>query len=131
VVSGAHVAIISGQFSSNLIGALRLPATSGSGVPAIGDWVQVQMPNDPSGKPWLNWHQPSGLGSYTSPNSGKALGAVMNFGQDANNNPIGPTYVAIVDLNALLSAPRDASNHVLSSSVNLVTSGIVRFVRVQ
>jgi hypothetical protein len=131
VVSGAHVAIISGEFSSNLVGALKLPATSGSGVPAIADWVEAQMPNDPSGAAWLNWHQPSGLGSYTSPNNGKAYGVMMNFGEDMNSNPIGPTYLAIVDIQALLNAPRDSTNHVVASSVNLVTSGIVRFVEVQ
>ena len=131
VVSGAHLAIISGEFSSNLVGALKLPATSGSGTPAIGDWVEAQMPNDPSGAAWLNWHQPSGLGSYTSPNNGKAFGVMMNFGRDSNGNPIGPTYLAIVDLQALLNAPRDSSGHVVASSVNLATSGIVRFVKVQ
>lgn len=130
VVSGAHLAIISGQFSSNLVGALKLPATSGSGVPAVADWVEAQMPNDPSGKAWLNWHQPSGLGSYTSPNNSKSYGVMMNFGEDANSNPIGPTYLAVVDLQALLNAPRDTTNHVVASSVNLVTSGIVRFVQV-
>jgi hypothetical protein len=131
VVSGAHVAIISGEFSSNLVGALKLPATSGSGTPAIADWVEAQMPNDPSGNPWLDWHQPDGLGSYTSPNNGKAYGVMMNFGTNASSAPIGPTYLAIVDLNALLSAPRDSTNHVVASTVNLTTSGIVRFVKVQ
>jgi hypothetical protein len=131
VVSGAHLAIISGQFSSNLVGALSLPASSGSGTPAIADWVQAQMPNDPSGNPWLDWHAPSGLGSYTSPNNGKAYGVTMNFGKNSSGSPIGPTYLAIVDLQALLNAPRDSTKHVVASSVNLVTSGIVRFVQVQ
>jgi hypothetical protein len=131
VVSGAHLAIISGQFSSNLLGALQLPATSGSGQPAIADWVQVQMPNDPSGNPWLDWHAPSGLGSYTSPNNGRAYGVMMNFGKNSSGNPIGPTYLAIVDLQALLNAPRDSTKHVVTTSVNLTASGIVRFVAVQ
>jgi hypothetical protein len=131
VVSGAHLAIISGEFSSNLVGALKLPATSGSGVPAIADWVEAQMPNDPSGGAWLNWHQPSGLGSYTSPNNGKAYGVMMEFGENSSGSPIGPTYLAVVDIQALLNAPRDSTNHVVASSVNLVTSGIVRFVEVQ
>ena len=88
VVSGAHLAIISGQFSSSLVGALKLPATSGSGKPAIADWVQAHMPNDPSGNPWLDWHAPSGLGSYTSPNNGKAYGVMMNFGENSSGTPI-------------------------------------------
>jgi hypothetical protein len=132
VVSGAHLAVVSDQFSPNgYVGALKLPATSGSGTPAIQDWVDVRMPADPSGKPWVNWHQPSGLGSYTSPNNGKAMGVIMNFAEDSSSNPIGPTYLAIVDLQALLNAPRDSSNHAVATSVNLVTSGIVRFVKVQ
>ena len=56
---------------------------------------------------------------------------MMNFGEDLNSNPIGPTYVAVVDIQALLNAPRDSTNHVVASSVNLVTSGMVRFVKVQ
>ena len=67
------------------------------------------MPDDPSGKGMAQLASASGLGSYTSPNNGKAMGVMMNFAQDANNNPIGPTYLAIVDLQALLSAPRDAA----------------------
>ncbi len=131
VVSGAHVAIISGEFSSNLVGALKLPSTSGAGTPAVADWVEAQMPNDPSGNPWLDWHQPDGLGSYTSPNNAKAYGVMMNFGENSSGTAIGPTYLAIVDIQALLNAPRDSTNHVVASSVNLTSSGIVRFVEVQ
>ncbi|HXN87599.1 MAG TPA: hypothetical protein VN867_16115, partial [Candidatus Binataceae bacterium] len=132
VVSGAHLAVVSDQFSDlGYIGALQLPSTSGSGVPAIADWVDVRMPADPSGASWVNWHQPAGLGSYTSPNTGKAMGVIMNFSENSSSTPIGPTYLAIVDLQALLNAPRDSTGHAVAATVNLVTSNIVRFVKVQ
>jgi len=69
--------------------------------------------------------------SPTSPNNGKAYGVMMNFGENSSSAAIGPTYLAIIDINALLSAPRDSTNHLVASTVNLTTSGIVRFVEVQ
>jgi hypothetical protein len=54
------------------------------------------------------------------------------------NNPMtggifsGSTFLAIVDMDDLLTATRDpTAAHKVDSSVNLLTSGLVRFVRVQ
>ena len=45
--------------------------------------------------------------------------------------PAQRTYLAVVDLAALLAAPRVTGTHLVDTTmVNLVTSGIVRFVSV-
>ena len=91
------------------------------------------MPNDPNGRDWTGWHQPSGLATYVSPNTGKVMGVMMN-NPTSGGNFTGPTFLAIVDMDDLLTATRDPSpgnGHKVDSSVNLLTSGLVRFVQVQ
>ncbi len=121
-----HVAIVSG--GSTAFGALQLPSTSGSGTPAIVDYVGANMPNDPNGVAWTGWGEPNGLATYVSPTTNRPFGVMMN-------SPGGgkPTFLAIFDINALLAAPRNngisGSVHtVASDGSNLVTEGIVRFV---
>ena len=104
-------------------GALSLPTTSGSGIPSIQDWVQADMPADPSGKPWAMSFMPNGLTAYASPNNGKGMGVIINRAR---------TYVAVVDIAALLAAPRqEGTTHTVNSSINLVHQGIVRFVNIR
>jgi hypothetical protein len=126
VASQQHLALIADRLEGSGgvgFGALRLPASSGSGTPAIVDWVQANMPNDPSGATWQMSFMPNGVAAYTSPNSGRAMGVVMNEAR---------TYVAVVDLQALLDAVRaNGTSHTVSPSVDLVGSGIVRFVGIR
>jgi hypothetical protein len=44
VAQGTHIGIVSGEFGGNTITAIKLPATSGSGTPAIVDWVTCSIP---------------------------------------------------------------------------------------
>jgi len=127
IVPGQHLALVADRFElsggGGGFGALSLPTTSGSGIPAIQDWVQAQMPNDPSGKPWAMSFEPNGLTAYTSPNTGKGMGVIINRSR---------TYAAVIDIAALLAAPRkDGTFHTLSSSVDLAGDGIVRFVDIR
>ncbi len=127
IVPGQHLALVADWFElsggGGGFGALSLPTTSGSGIPAMQDWVQAQMPSDPSGKPWAMSYEPNGLTAYVSPNSGKGTGVIINRSR---------TYAAVIDIAALLAAPRqNGTMHTLSSSVQLVTEGIVRFVDIR
>jgi hypothetical protein len=127
IVPGQSLAIVADRREASGggggFGALSLPTTSGSGVPAIQDWVQAEMPSDPSGKPWLMSYMPNGLTAYVSPNNAEGYGVIVNRTR---------TYAAIVDLAKLLAASRQTGTmHTLSSSVNLVTDGIVRFVDIR
>jgi hypothetical protein len=124
-----HLALVSAGDSA--FGVLQLPSASGSGSTlSIPDWVNADMPNDPDGATWAGWHQPAGLATYVSPTSGKVMGVMMN-----RPGASGPTFLAIVDMDDMLNPAvtmRDPSNsHKVDSSVNLLTSGLVRFVQVQ
>jgi hypothetical protein len=118
VAPGTHVGILEDEFGTTAFGAFRLPATSGKGTPAVQDWVSASMPNDPTGAPWLMSLDPHGLTAYVSPNSGKAIGLIMNDQR---------TFVAVVDIEGLLKATRTAGTHVVAPTVNLVTTGVVSF----
>jgi hypothetical protein len=127
IVPGQHLALVADRFElsggGGGFGALSLPTTSGSGIPAMEDWVQAQMPSDPSGKPWAMSFEPNGLTAYASPNSGKGMGVIINRSR---------TYAAVIDIAALLAAARqNGTMHTLSSSVQLVSDGIVRFVDIR
>ncbi len=104
-------------------GALSLPTTSGAGIPSISDWVQADLPDDPSGQPWKMSYMPNGLTAYASPNNGRGMGVIVNRRR---------TFAAVVDIAMVLGAPRQpGTSHTLSSSVDLVQSGIVRFVDIR
>ena len=127
IVPGASLAIVADRSEATIggagFGALSLPTTSGSGIPSIQDWVQANMPNDPLGKAWTMPFMPNGVTAYASPNSGKGMGVIVNRTR---------TFAAVVDIAALLAAPRQAgTEHTVSGSEDLVGSGIVRFVDIR
>jgi hypothetical protein len=120
VAPGGHVGMMQAEFGGNEFAGFRLPATSGSGTPAVQDWVEALVPNTPSG-PWSNTFDPHGVTSYVSPSSGNPMGVLLT----ANR-----TFVAVVDINALLAAPRVPGSHVISPGFNLVSHGVLRFVKI-
>ncbi len=127
IVPGQHLALVADRFElsggGGGFGALSLPTTSGSGIPAMQDWVQAEMPSDPAGKPWTMSFEPNGLTAYASPNSGKGMGVIINRTR---------TFAAVIDIAALLAAQRQSgTQHTVSGSVDLVGNGIVRFVNIQ
>ena len=121
VAPGTHFGIVTGEFGGNLEGVIQLPSTSGSGTPAVVDWVSFTVPNDPSGAQWSEGDDPHTVTAYVSPNSGKAFGVLGN--RSFSTTTIGPTFLAIVDLNGLLNAPR--TGHVVNTPL---PPGLVTFV---
>ena len=124
VESKNHLAMLSG--GDNNIGVLQLPAASGgnSASLAVTDWVNANMPNDPDGVAWSGWGEPNGVATYVSPNTGKVIGVLMN-------NPAGgggSTYLALIDMEALLAAPRDTPPHQILTPIS---SPIVTFVKIK
>jgi hypothetical protein len=87
----------------------------------VVDWVSFTVPNDPTGAPWSEGFDPHTVTSYVSPNSGKALAVLGNFSFTGTTS--GPTFLAIVDLQGLLNAPR--TGHVVNSPL---PAGLVTFV---
>jgi hypothetical protein len=88
----AHLGIVAGEFGSNRIGVIQLPATSGSGTPGVVDYVATNL--TPSFSLGLDPHT---LTAYTSPNDGKAYGVLAN-------SPA-PTTLAVADLACILNSP--------------------------
>jgi RHS repeat-associated protein/uncharacterized repeat protein (TIGR01451 family) len=129
IAPGSHLGIATDEFGDTTFGAFRLPATSGSGVPAVQDWVLANFPNpgEPNGAPsFRTGAEPHTVTAYVSPTTGKAYGVIADDGAgflqgDSN-------FLAVIDLQALLNAPRDSFGHRVASGVDLVATGIVRFV---
>jgi hypothetical protein len=128
----SHQAIVTGEFGGNAFAILQLPATSGSGTPAIVDWAYVasvpQIPNPAGGFfpiPSAGF-DPHTVTAYTSTVDGKA------YAVSASWNTGAPTYLVIYDMAAILAAPRNPGTHtVTAAGVNaLVASGAIRGVSV-
>jgi hypothetical protein len=116
VAQGTHTGIVSGEFGGNAITALALPSTSGSGIPAITDWVSCNIPGFSMG------FDPHTLTAYQSPNSGDAIAVLANGGASS---------LAVVDLTKMLNTaivPRTAVGHGCASGTLPAT--VVSFVAV-
>ena len=119
VAPGSHLAGVTDEFGGPAFGVVQLPATSGVGLPNPVDYVAASVPNDPSGAPWNMGLDPHTMTAYSSPNTGRAILALSNVGR---------TFLALVDMQALLGAPRIPGTHTVDPTFDLVGSGIVTFV---
>ncbi len=122
VAQGTHIGIVAGEFGGNSLTAISLPATSGSGTPAIVDWVSCNIGNTPDGGAWLEGDDPHTLAAYQSPGTKDAVGVLGNEGA---------TWLAAVDLTKLLDptiVPRDAGGHACASGS--VSSSVATFISV-
>jgi hypothetical protein len=88
-----HQGVMTGEFGGNTLTAIQLPATSGSGTPAISDWVTCSIAGFSMGL------DPHTVTAYESPTTGHAMALIAN----ANSSGIA-TQVALVDLTNMLDA---------------------------
>jgi hypothetical protein len=124
VAPGSHLAIVAGELGGNIFGVARMPSTSGAGIPAITDYVVASVPPDPSGTGWVMGAEPHSTTAYVSPSSGRAFGFLVN-------NTFNPaTYAALIDLNAVLAAPRMPGTHTVDGTYDLAAHGVITFVSV-
>jgi hypothetical protein len=137
VAPGSHLALVTGEFGSNEIGVNTLPSTSGTGTPAFGDYVAAYLPNTPDGNPFSLGFDPHTITAYQSP-SGTYYGLTADWVTGV------PSFVAVIDLAGLLSAPRCGGihppcifgPHEVASDINLLTypsssHPLVRYVAVR
>lgn len=89
VAQGTHIGVVSGEFGGDAVTAIQLPATSGSGTPAIQDWVTCNIGNG-----FSNGFDPHTITAYQSPNGGDAIAVLANGGA---------TMLAVVDLTKMLN----------------------------
>ncbi|MGC1678311.1 MAG: hypothetical protein WA740_12355 [Candidatus Binataceae bacterium] len=114
IAPGTHIGVVTGEFGGDLEGVIELPSTSGSGIPAVVDYVAFTMPAEPNEAPFDLGFDPHTVTAYVSPNNHKAY-AVMG---DSTN-----TFLGIVDLQGLLSAPR--TGHTVNSPL---PTGLVTYI---
>ena len=118
VAQGTHTGIVSDEFGSDAATAIALPATSGSGTPAIGDWVTCGI-----GGGFVNGLDPHTVTAYKSPASGDAIALLANQGAST---------LAMVDVTKDLlnttTVPRTAGGHGCASGTLPAT--VVSFIAV-
>ncbi len=119
-----HLGIVAGEFGGNGIGAFQLPSTSGSGTPNLVDYVGAALPPTPDGNFFTTGYDPHTTTAYTSPNNGKAYGVMADWATGA------PLYLAVIDLQALLNAPRSGA-HTVNPSYDLLANHVVRYIVTQ
>jgi hypothetical protein len=122
----SHLGLATGEFGGQSFAVFLLPPAPATGgtVPTIVDYVYVpNLPNTPDGRAFQAGFDPHTITAYTSPNDGKPYAVIADWVTGV------PTYVAVIDLQALIAAPRVGVSHSISPGFNLLTSGAVRYVR--
>jgi hypothetical protein len=117
----SHLAVVTGEFGGSAFAVLQLPSTSGSGTPTISDFAYVSgICNLSAG------FDPHTISAYTSGNDGKAYGVMVGYTSGA------PTSLAVLDLAAIMAAPRNAGTNTVAGGqiCNTTTPNLVRFVPV-
>jgi hypothetical protein len=116
VAQGTHTGFVAPEFGGSGLTTFALPATSGTGTPAIGDWVTCQIPGFSIG------FDPHTVTAYQSPASNDAIGILANSGAST---------VAVVDLTQMLNptiVPRTAGGH--GCAAGTLPASVVHFVSV-
>ena len=111
VAQGTHTGVVTGKIGGGSLTAIALPTTSGSGVPAIGDWVTCNIPGFSMG------YDPHTVTAYRSPNSGHAIAVLANQTADS---------LAVVDLTKMLNptlVPRTGAGHACASGTRQAEAG--------
>lgn len=121
VAPNTHLGVVTGEFGGSNVGAIQLPATSGTGTPAVVDYVRLALPPLPTGGAFSTGLDPHTVTAYVSPTSNKAFAIVANF-------PL--TTLAVIDLKAMLAATRTAGTHIVDPTVDPIATGIVRYIKV-
>ncbi len=108
----SHLGVVTGEFGGNTFAVLQLPSTSGSGTPTISDYAYTHIPANPAGagSPCASGFNagtdPHTVSAYTSPTDNRA------FGVFAGNSA---SCLVVVDLAAVLGAPRNAGTHTVTT----------------
>ena len=115
VAQGTHIGVITGEFGGNVLTAIALPTTSGSGTPTITNWMSCAI--SPT---FDNSLDPHAITAYESPNTGDAIALLSGNDQ---------SILAVVDLTLMLSLAETAPGSHLCASGTL-PSTVVSFVTV-
>jgi hypothetical protein len=103
VAQGTHTGILSGEFGGDAITAVALPTASGSGTPALRDWVTCNIGNG-----FVNGEDPHTMTAYVSEGAtfpaGDALAVLADWGTNGTAaSHLPPGRLAVVDLTRMLN----------------------------
>jgi hypothetical protein len=116
VAQGTHIGVVTGEFGGSRVTAIALPIVSGSGTPAIFDWMTCGIPSFSMG------FDPHTVTAYQSPSTGDAIALLANGAAD---------QLAVVDLSEMLNptiVPRTVGGHGCASGT--LPSTVVSFIGV-
>jgi hypothetical protein len=123
---GSHLGIVTGEFGGQAFAVLQLPAAAGTGgtPPALVDFAEINsLPNTPDGAGFSAGFDPHTITAYTSPNTGKAMGVIADWATGT------PSFVALIDLQKILSAPRLADGHTVDQTAfDVLATGAVTYI---
>ncbi len=115
---GSHLAFLAADVGVTMAVA-QLPTSRGATLD-VADWVVTVVPAAPGNAPGYGAGDPHGITVFTLPGSTRPYGLLMNDSR---------RWLAIVDLQALLQAPRSATDpHGLAPGTDLVAAGVVTFL---
>ena len=137
IAVGSNDAFLEDEFgvagSGAGIGVVKLPTSGGVGTPAATDWVVAHMPTTPNNASWNMTDDPHGLtaaranlaitGNGVAAGSGlKGTGFLVNKER---------TYLGVIDLDALLAAPRAANDaHQLDPNYPALQNNLITYIPV-
>jgi len=123
VAPGSHLGIVTGEFGGAQFGVIQLPSTAGGMPPMVVDYAAATMPNDPDGNTFSTGCDPHTVTAYVN-SAGVAKGLVTDYGATPCYAGGTPVWIAVIDLQGLLNAPRLPGTHTVSS----IPAGVVTFV---
>jgi hypothetical protein len=93
-----HLAVVTGEFGGNTFAVLQLPATPGTGAPALADFAIAQVPSNPAcGGTFSAGFDPHTITAYTSPNTGHAYAVFAGYSAGI------PACLAVVDMTIVIN----------------------------
>jgi hypothetical protein len=119
VDSVLHAVFFTGEFGTTTLGFGLMPTTSGG--TTLSDWAFVHFPNTPDGFSFSSGVDPHQVATFNDPNNCPDCGLALN----ANS-----TWLAVVDLNKLIHAPRSVSDsHTISSTYDLIANHVIAYYK--
>ncbi len=118
----SHIMFLEEEFG-DAIGAVQLPSAAAAGSVSVTSYTSAEIPTATAYCPglsyWDNVGDPHGLSSFTSIIGGKPMGLLIDGSKSC---------MAIIDLKALLAAPKEPSTNQVSPSFDLVANHVITFI---
>ena len=115
-----HVTFYDGEFGTGDMGFALMPTTSGS--VGITDWAFATFPKTPDGNGWSSGVDPHPITAFNSPAGCRDCAISVNGSF---------TWVAVIDLNKLIHAPRSGADpHAISATYNLLANHVIAYYKI-